>query len=247
MLRSLLPLASLLLACRLLPAPTPMAAQVDRLAPAPARCLMVLLPGAGDRMGKFAEEGFIAAIRATGASVDLVAANATMGYYFRGTVADRLERDVFAPHRPGHERVWILGVSMGGFGALHYASQHADSVDGVIVLAPYLGDRDLAAEIQRAGGLARWTPDPPAPPTRRTYQRQLWSWLHRATAPDARAPALFVGHGDDDIKTAGRVLAAALPADHVFHAPGGHDWPVWRGLLRTILAHPEFTRSCAAP
>lgn len=70
---------------------------------------------------------------------------------------------VFAPRRPGHDHVWVLGVSMGGLGALHYTQQHPDRVDGVIALAPYLGRRRLVAEIRDAGGLARWTPDPPAP------------------------------------------------------------------------------------
>ncbi len=246
--RSLPLLASLLLACRLLPAPTPMVQSLAaRPGDAPARCLLVLLPGAGDRLARFADEGFVAAIQASGASVDVVSVDATMGYYFRGTVDERLEHDVLAPRRPDHEHVWLLGVSMGGFGALHYTQQHAEHVDGVIALAPYLGDRKLVTEVQRAGGLARWTPDPPAPLTKRNYQRQLWSWLHRTTAPGAPGPTLLLGYGDDDrLAPANAVLAAALPGDRVFHGPGGHDWPVWRTLLAAALAHPDFTRSCAA-
>jgi S-formylglutathione hydrolase FrmB len=241
-------LLALLPACQLLPAPTPMAHTLARQpGPAPARCLVVLLPGAGDRMGAFADNGFVAAIQASGASVDILSADATMGYYFRGVVGDRLEQDLLAKARAGHEHVWIVGVSMGGFGSLHYTQQHPEHVDGVIALAPYLGDRKLGEEIVRAGGLARWTPDPPAPLTKRNYQRQLWSWLHRTTAPGAPGPALLLGYGDDDrLASANGVLAAALPVDRVFHGPGGHDWPVWRTLLAAALAHPDFTRSCAA-
>jgi pimeloyl-ACP methyl ester carboxylesterase len=91
--------------------------------PAPARCLVVLLPGAGDRMGAFTDEGFVAAIRSSGASVDVLSADATMGYYFRGIVGERLEHDLLASARAGHEHVWIVGVSMGGFGSLHYTQQ----------------------------------------------------------------------------------------------------------------------------
>lgn len=244
--RSLPSLASLLLACQLLPAPTPMAHTLARTpGPAPARCLMVLLPGAGDHIRSFSDERFVQAIRDTGASIDIVSAEATMGYYFRGALAERLDHDVLAPARDGHEQVWILGISMGGFGALHYAQQHP--VDGVIALAPWLGDRKLADEIQRSGGLARWTPDAPAPVTKDNYQRQLWSWLHRSTAPGAKAPVIFLGYGDDDrLAAQDSLLAAALPRDHVFHAPGGHDWPTWRTLLHAVLRHPDFTRSCAA-
>lgn len=240
-------LAAPLIACQLLPAPTPMAHDLARgPGPAPARCLVVLLPGAGDRMGTFADEGFVAAIRSSGASVDIVSADATPGYYFRGSVADRLERDVLAPTRAGHEHVWIVGVSMGGFGSLHYTQQHAEHVDGVLAVAPWLGDARLAREIESAGGLARWRPDPPAPITKKNYQRQLWSWLHRQTATDARGPTILLAYGDDDrLAPQDRILAAALPKDQVFHAPGGHDWPVWRTLLHAALQHPAFTRSCA--
>lgn len=240
-------LASPLLACQLLPAPTPMPHTLTRdPGHTPARCLIVLLPGAGDRMGTFTDEGFVAAIRETGASVDIVSADATMGYYFRGSVGDRLEHDVLAPTRAGHEHVWIVGVSMGGFGSLHYTQQHPEHVDGVLAIAPWLGDRKLATEIERAGGLARWQPDPPAPLTKKNFQRQLWSWLHHQTAPESHGPTILLAYGDDDrLASQDHVLAEALPKDQVFRTPGGHDWPVWRTLLRTALKHPAFTRSCA--
>lgn len=241
-------LASLLLACQLLPAPTPMAHTYVAQGPAPARCLVVLLPGAGDRMGAFTDEGFVAAIRSSGASVDILSADATMGYYFRGVVSERLEHDLLASARAGHEHVWIVGVSMGGFGSLHYTQQHQAHVDGVLAIAPYLGDRKLGDEILRAGGLARWTPDPPAPLTKKNYQRQLWSWLHRQTAPGAAGPTLLLAYGDDDrLAPQDQILADALPQDQVFHAPGGHDWPVWRTLLNAALQHPAFTRDCKPP
>ena len=253
--RTLPLLASLLLslpACSLRPAPIPMAHTLTPgAAPGPARCLLVMLPGAGDRMGAFADEGFVQAIQASGASVDVVAADATMGYYYRGILGDRLERDVLARYRGGHEHIWVLGVSMGGFGSFHYTQQHPAQVAGIIALAPWLGDRKLGQEIQRAGGLARWTPDPPAPLTKSNFQRQLWSWLHARTAPgaqgpDAPGPTILLGYGDDDrLAPQDRLLADALPADQTFHVPGGHDWPVWRDLLRSALQHPAFTRSCA--
>lgn len=236
----------LLLACRLAPAPVPMARAV---APAsgdgPARCLMVLLPGGGDKMEKFAEEGFVAAIRASGLSVTVVSADATVGYYARGILGERLERDVMAPSRPGHEHVWLLGVSMGGLGTVHYTQQYPEHVDGILALAPYLGRHRLVNEIRDAGGLARWSPDPPAPLTRKNYQRQLWSWLHRTTAA-GDGPVILLGYGRDDaLAFAGGVLAEALPGDRVFTRPGKHDWPVWRALLADMLRHPALLASCA--
>ena len=258
--RSLLPLLMLSLAsCSLAPAPTPMAqifeaqtsgAQTSgaQAGAAPARCLVVLLPGAGDHASAFREEGFVAEIQRSGASVDIVAADATIGYYFRGVAVERIAADVLGPLRGRYEEVWLMGVSMGGFGSLHYAQQHADEVDAVAVFAPYLGSRRIGAEIRDAGGLARWTPDPPAPITKKNYQRQLWSWLHRVTSGAQRGPTLYVGYGDDDhLAPQNALLAAALPPEHVFHAKGGHDWPVWRALLQQFLQRSQFTTRCAPP
>ena len=124
--------------------------------------------------------------------------------------------------------------------------QHADEVDAVAVFAPYLGSRRLSREIRDAGGLARWTPDPPATITKKNYQRQLWSWLHRVTSGAAKGPTLYVGYGDDDrLARQDALLAAALPEANVFHAQGGHDWPVWRELLQQFLQRSQFTTRCA--
>lgn len=242
------PLLVPLLACRFVAAPTPMAMS---LAPsgegAPARCLLVLLPGGGDPLGQYAEEGFVAAIRGSGLDVDVVATDAQIGYYARGVVGERLERDVVAPLRPGHEHVWLLGVSLGGYGAMHYAQQYPARVDGVVVLAPYVGGRKILKEVEGAGGLARWTADPPAPLTRDNYQRQLWGWLQRQTIGGEKGPVLLLGYGTEDRLARGHaMLAAALPGDRVFTRPGGHDWPVWRGLLAEVLRHPALIESCAA-
>ncbi len=233
-----------LAACSLAPAPTPMTKTfVGQPDAASARCLVVLLPGAGDRASTFRDEGFIAAIQGSGASVDIVATDATLGYYYRGVVVERLAADVIGPLRGRYEQVWLLGVSMGGFGSLHYAQQH-DGVDAVVVFAPYLGSRRLGDEIRSAGGLVRWIPDRPAPITKKNYQRQLWSWLHRVTTGADKGPTLYVGYGDDDDRLA-PLLAAGLPPANVFHAPGGHDWPVWRELLQQFLQRSPFTTRCA--
>ena len=208
---------------------------------------MVLLPGAGDTADAFREKGFVEAIQNSGASVDLVAANATMGYYLRGIAAQRIESDVVAPRREKkYEQIWVLGISMGGFGTFHYTQFFPDHVDGILALAPYLGDRSLSDEIRNAGGLEKWTPDAPAPIDEDNYQRQMWRWLHETVTGKQKGPAIYVGYGDQDgLGAQDSVLAAALPPDHVFHAPGGHDWPPWTALLQQFLQSSEFQRACA--
>ena len=63
---------------RLPPTTTPMAFVADPLPAGKAKCLLVLLPGARDRAETFREEHFIEDIRASGLSVDVVAADATL-------------------------------------------------------------------------------------------------------------------------------------------------------------------------
>lgn len=244
-----LPLVFLLCGCKLfLPAPEPMRSVFDaKPGHDQAKCLVVLFPGAGDIADTFREQGFVEAVQKSGASADVIAANATMGYYFRGTVAQRVEADVLGPVREKgqYEQVWLAGISMGGFGVLHYTQFFPQHVDGILSLAPYLGSAALTDEIRAAGGLAKWTPDAPAPIEEDNYQRQLWSWLHRVTAGAEPGPALYLGYGDDDDRGGQKaLLAAALPAGHVLHAPGGHDWPPWRSLFQQFLETSEFKARC---
>ncbi|MGB7542969.1 MAG: alpha/beta hydrolase, partial [Burkholderiales bacterium] len=104
------------------------------------RTLLVMLPGATDRPEDFVEQGFIQAVRASGASVDVAAVDAHMDYYIEHSVVERLEADVIAPARAkGYTRTWLMGISLGGMGALAYARGHAKEVEGVILLAPFLG------------------------------------------------------------------------------------------------------------
>jgi S-formylglutathione hydrolase FrmB len=53
-------------------------------------------------------------------------------------------------------------------------------------------------------------------------------------------PRFYLIAGTDDRLHAGQqTLADALPPDHVFWAPGGHDWDAWR------IAFGAFVRYAA--
>ena len=52
------------------------------------------------------------------------------------------------------QAVWILG----GFIALAYAERWPADLNGLCLLAPYLGNRMMTAEIARAGGIRSWNP-----------------------------------------------------------------------------------------
>jgi pimeloyl-ACP methyl ester carboxylesterase len=231
----------------LMPAPTPLRT-VEYTSPSqPAKCLFVLLPGAGDHAERFRDQGFVEDLQNSNLSIDIRAADATMGYYMKGTLLDRLETDVITPAKAhGYEEIWFVGPSMGGLGSLLYSRAHSAEVTGVLAIAPFLGDKDLIEEIAAAGGLTQWQ----APPridalSRDNYQRELWRWLQAATQSREAAPPIFVGYGTSDrLSRADSLLAGSLPAARVFLTTGGHEWPAWRRVLASFLQSPEFATHC---
>lgn len=199
-----------------------------------ACCLVVLLPGQGDTPQDFVEHGFIAALRRAAVPVDVIAVAAHSGYYFKGTVAERLHTDVLVPARAaGYRRIWLVGVSMGGAGALLTAQLHPEDVSGLVLLAPYTGRPRVVDEIA-AIGIRQWQPMP----ERGTWDYELWRWLHRLGQPDADLPPIFLAHGQDDASPGSLMLAEMLPPEHVLVIPGDHDWdtwsPIWDDLLRRV-------------
>ncbi len=197
------------------------------------RTLLVLLPPAFGTPGDFFEHGFIAAIRERGLPVDVIAAGAIADHYLDQSVVARLHAEVIEPARArGYERVWLGGISIGGFGSLLYRARH-DAVEGMLLLAPYLGSRPVLNVVVRAGGLARWQPDMNAP---RDHEREMLAWLKNAlTTADLRA-RIFVGYGvDDRFAPSIELLAHALPHEQVVSGAGGHEWETWAGLWREML------------
>jgi pimeloyl-ACP methyl ester carboxylesterase len=203
------------------------------------RLMLVMLPGVKDRAQDFVQHGFIQAIRERGWPVDVAAADAHMGYYLGHNVVERLEEDVIAPARAAnHRRIWLMGISLGGLGALSYARAHAGAIEGVILLAPYLGARGTIAGIVRAGGLARWQPGEIAPDDEESL---LLDWIKSYRPGDPALPAVFLGYGREDrFAAASTLLAELLPASHVVSIEGAHDWAAWVRLWDLLLDRDPF-------
>jgi pimeloyl-ACP methyl ester carboxylesterase len=214
-----------------------------------APTLVVMLPGAGSLPIEFVQEGFVDALRRSGAAADCAIADSHLGYFRDRSVFDRLRTDVVGPARAqGYRQVWLVGISLGGFGALAYGLRHGADIDGIVALAPYLGERALLREIADAGGPQAWqrTAAPPeAPgPGGEDPARTLWRWL---AAPPAGAPPVYLGFGSEDRLAVGhRLLAGALEPSRVTQVPGGHDWPPWRALWEQWLSRGLLPRDCAA-
>jgi len=209
----------------------------QRADPAGARTLVVFLPGRGSDARSFVKADFAAIAAERGLAADLVYADATEGYYFDRSVVTRLHDDIIGPARAwGYQRVWLVGVSLGGLGAILYARDHPDEIDGLLLLAPYLGDDALVREIERSGGLAAW-PGPYVADGWSGFARGVWGWLRTTTGPGGHGPAIWIGYGRDDrLRRSHALLAAALAPSRVLTTSGGHSWSAWRALWKAFLA-----------
>ncbi len=203
-------------------------------APATGR-LLLLLPGRGDSDEEFARRGFVGLARASGLTADIVAADAHFGYYENRSISRRLAADLVQPARAeGRSDTWVSGISLGGWGSIVLARDYPGLVQGLVVLSPFLGPERVTAEIEAAGGLARWAP------TRLDEFEEIWWWL-KGYATAADRPALYLAFGESDrFIRSERLLAAVLPPDHVFTVPGGHDWSTFLRLWRWAVALPAL-------
>ncbi len=233
---------ALLAGCEALrPATTPLPLLLDKGRPGGDR-LLVLLPGRGSGADSYAQQGFVRLAREAGLTADAVTAAAHLGYYQRRVIHQRVAEDVIAPARArGVRSVWLGGISLGGLGSLITAYRYPGEVDGLLVMAPYLGPDSLIAEIEKAGGLRAWTPSADA-----TDLATIWVWLKGYATNPAERPPLVLAYGDSDRYARGqRLLAAVLPAERVLTTPGGHDWRVWRSLWRRAVRHPLLQEALA--
>ena len=190
--------------------------------------LVIMLPGRGDRADAFIREGFEKAGQERG--FDTIAADAHFGYYMERSLLPRLREDIVLPAREaGYKHIWLLGISMGGFGSLLYAAENPDQIDGVILLAPFLGDRSAIDEIVASGGLNRWDA---SASSLEDYEIAIWSWLRDSDTP------VILGFGEADGMAQGYrdVLIEVLEPSSVYTLEGGHKWTTWRPLWEQIAA-----------
>lgn len=196
--------------------------------------LLVFLPGLHDSVEVFADKGFIDALRASGIRADIMGVEAHLGYYLKKELLPRLKNDVIIPaQKEGYRRIWLVGVSLGGFGAVWYDVENPGDLAGIVILAPYLGEEEVVDEVAKAGGLTAWRPPDGEEPD---DQHKIWQELKVYQRGEKNAGRVFLGYGmSDKFATADGMLAAVLPPGQVFTADGGHNWPTWNLLWQRML------------
>ena len=191
---------------------------------------MAWLPGAYHAAQDFLDGGFASAVRRRRSSLDLVFVDMDLAHVGDRTVLRRLHTDIVLPARAAGISLGLGGISLGGMVALDYAASYPDEVDGLCLLAPYLGNRMLTAEIAQAPGLAAWQPGELA---ESDEERRIWRYIKGRRA---ESHPLYLGFGRTDrFAQAHKLLAATLPSDSVDVIEGGHEWSTWSKLWENFL------------
>jgi len=214
-------------------------------APQPARRLVVVLPGRGDGLEGLQRTGIAQAIQAQWPDADVELSGLAIGYYLQGNAIRRLHDEIVMPARKrGYREIWLLGASLGGLGALMYDGQWPGTVDGLVLLAPYLGEKPLLEEIAAAGGIAKWNPGPPPPVINGdNFQHELWRHLQGWSRDPSAARNVWLAYGDQDyLRDTMPSLLPLLSPKHVLVREGRHAWSVWTPAARDILARIDAER-----
>lgn len=203
--------------------------------------LAVLLPGRDDDVDTFLRHGFVERLKREKVPPDIAAVGAYLPYYKEGTIIEKLRQEVILPaKKAGYRHIWLVGISMGGTGALLYEREHPGEVDGVVLFAPFLGYEEVIAETAATGDPRRWS-RPRREPHKQALLapeelRRLWGWLAKLDEGEVRGRMYLCYGRDDSFATANGLLAELVPPSQVVTISGGHDWETWQRLLDRLLS-----------
>ncbi|MCH7227049.1 alpha/beta fold hydrolase [Haloferula sp. A504] len=214
------------------PAPSPVKMQTHE-PPGDPDQLVVLLPGRHSLPSEFEREGFVGILRSSRPHARIVAPDLHIGYYRNRQMAERLHRDVIIPAKQaGVRQITLVGISMGGLGAMLYELEHPGQVDEVILLSPFLGDESVITDIGQQGGLAALKPEGKDPDR---FSRKLWLGLRDRWLPRKDRPELHLACGESDrLASSTRLASAELRPAGTVWLPGDHDWQTWNALIQQV-------------
>ncbi len=136
--------------------------------------------------------------------------------------------------RAGYTDIKIVGISLGGYGALLYANSYRTEITALVLLAPWLGDEELVDSIMAADGLEYWQPDDAG---NEKLVQDIWLQRKESLSAATDISELYLGYGSSDkFHKAHSLFATTLPADHVFMISGGHNWSTWEQIWKRIHA-----------
>lgn len=203
--------------------------------------LFVFLRGIGGSYIDFDEYGFVDAVKESDAAFDIVIPDAHFGYYAGRTLIPRLQEDIIEPAKQqGYEEIWLVGVSMGGLGSMLYCREHSDSIDGIYLIAPFLGYKAIINEITSAGQVKDWQP---GKIDTDDWQRSFWSWLKEMGESGFPVPVYLAAGADDPYHKSHTLFTELLPnKNQVYFIEGKHDYQTFTALWDRFLTDQLYEK-----
>ncbi len=199
--------------------------------------LIILLRGFGNDINYFDSLGWTEKLQQRYPQYDIIIPDLHYGYYSEGSFMQRMTEDIILPaQQQGYQSIWILGISMGGLGAIMSSELNPTIVKRLFLIAPYLGDGTAQKTIVKAGGLRKWD-DEDMDST--VWQFKLWSHLKFLSAQSPAVP-VYLGYGSEDKMPGIPLLQAALPVKNIVTAAGGHKDGVFTDVFEKMLAAGYF-------
>lgn len=196
-----------------------------------SKSLVILLPGIGDKPESFVENGAVAKILECNSNTSIVGVEAHFGYYKEKAFVQRLKQDVIEPAiKKGINNIWLMGISLGGFGSLLYREDYPQDIKGVVILAPYLGkDKSLEAYLSQQKD-SKHFPD--------EGRQAFWQYLEKTAQLQ---PSISLAYGlSDKFAPLNSWLAKQLPQNQVVTQKGRHNWRTWKALWPEVLQKSGF-------
>ncbi len=188
------------------------------------KTLFVLLPGIGDKAQSFEQHGFIDTLFRMKPKAGIVAIESHFKYYQNKTVVERIDLDVVSPaQKDGYDNIYFVGTSLGGLGSLLYLKYHPNNVSGLVLIAPYLGEKPEYAHLLSN--------------TAREEDKiviDIWSWI--VALPAAEKNKIFLSYGKQDkFAEPNELLSRYLSPAQTYTEQGKHQWSTWKALFPEIV------------
>lgn len=195
------------------------------------------MPGLGDGANIFAQQNLIDALQKCNDSLNIVALDSHLGYFSNRTIITRLNTEVIAPAKAqGIDNIWVIGVSLGGLGSLLYSVNHPDDLTGLILLSPYLGEKEDLESLLKSSDLYNWQP-------KQTNDFQtLWFSLIELSRSE-KLSNIYMGTGNQDRYIAQQdQFSKLLNESNTIKIEGKHQWSTWNQLWNPLLHKTSLCR-----
>ena len=169
---------------------------------------------------------------------DILLVDTRLAYIEAGNIASRIQQEIIIPaKKKGYKKIWFVGISLGGLGTLIYNKNYPDNINGIVLMAPFIGGDDIVDSILSAPSPQEWARINANSEIKAVQMwRHLISYNDQTPIIDNNKVKLLLAFGKDDrFVRSHQLLASFMEPDNVFQGPGEHNWLTWRELWIEML------------